>query len=74
MELYKKYGFDAFVTGEMKHHQYLYAQAHGIAAFDAGHFSTEDVVIAPLRDLFAAKFPEVDFIISETNPCPYRAV
>ena len=74
VELAEKYGFDAFVTGELKHHQYLYAKQHGIAAFDAGHFSTEDVVIAPLKDLFAAKFPEVDFIISETNPCPYRAV
>ena len=74
VELASKYGFDAFVTGELKHHQYLYAKQHHIAAFDAGHFSTEDVVIAPLRDLLAAKFPEVDFIISETNPCPYRAV
>ena len=74
VELAAKYGFDAFVTGELKHHQYLYAKQHRIAAFDAGHFSTEDVVIAPLRDLFAAKFPEVDFIISKTNPCPYRAV
>ena len=74
VELAAKYGFDAFVTGELKHHQYLYAKQHRIAAFDAGHFSTEDVVIAPLKDLLAAKFPEVDFIISETNPCPYRAV
>ncbi len=74
VELAAKYGFDAFVTGELKHHQYLYAKQHRIAAFDAGHFSTEDVVIAPLKDKFAAAFPTVEFLISEANPCPYRAV
>ncbi len=74
VELAAQYGFDAFVTGEMKHHQYLYAKQHRIAAFDVGHFSTEDVVIAPLKDKFAAAFPTVEFLISEANPCPYRAV
>lgn len=74
VELAATYGFDAFVTGEMKHHQYLYAKQHRIAAFDAGHFSTEDVVIAPLQNRFAAEFPTVKFLISEANPCPYRAV
>lgn len=68
------YGFDAFVTGELKHHQYLYAKQHHIAAFDAGHFSTEDVVIVPLKEMFSAAFPTVEFIISEKNVCPYRAV
>ena len=74
VELAARYGFDAFVTGELKHHQYLYAKQHGIAAFDAGHFSTEDVVIAPLKKLFAAEFPGVEFISSEASVCPYRAV
>lgn len=74
VELAEKYGFDAFVTGEMKHHHYLYAQSHGIAAFDAGHFSTENVVIEPLRDMLANRFPEIDFTISEACACPYQAV
>ncbi|WP_407385807.1 Nif3-like dinuclear metal center hexameric protein [Ruminococcus sp.] len=74
VELAEGFGADAFVTGEMKHHQYLYAAAHGIAAFDAGHFSTEDVVIAPLRALFAARFPDVTFIVSEASVCPYQAI
>ena len=74
VELAAQYGFDAFVTGELKHHQYLYAKQHRIAAFDAGHFSTEDVVIAPLKDLLAAKFPTVEFLISEVSGCPYQEV
>lgn len=71
--LASRYGFDAFVTGEMKHHQYLWAVSHGIAAFDAGHFPTENVVIRPLRDMLAEEFPTVEWVISERNGCPYRA-
>lgn len=74
VELAEKYGFDAFITGEMKHHHYLYATSHGIAAFDAGHFSTEDVIITPLKELLAKRFPKIDFIISRVSTCPYRAV
>lgn len=74
VELWEKYGFDAFVTGELKHHQYLYAVQHGIAAFDAGHFPTEDVVIAPLKELFDERFPEIEFIVSKTSVCPYQAI
>lgn len=71
--LAQQYGFDAFVSGEIKHHQYLWAVSHGIAAFDAGHFSTENVVIEPLRNRLANKFPAIRFIISKQD-CPYRSV
>lgn len=70
VELAEKNGFDAFVTGEMKHHHYLWAVTHGIAAFDAGHFSTENVVIEPLHKMLADQFPETTFIISRQT-CPY---
>ena len=74
VELSRKYGFDAFVTGELKHHQYLLAAERGIAAFDAGHFSTENVVIKPLRDMLAEALPDAGFIISESCSCPYKSV
>ncbi len=74
VELGEQYGFDAFVTGELKHHQYLWAVSHGIAAFDAGHFSTEDIVIQPLTALLSARFPDISFRKSEVCACPYRAV
>lgn len=74
VELHEKYGFDAFVTGELKHHQYLYAVQHNIAAFDAGHFSTENVVIEPLKERFEKQFPNVEFQISKIHSCPYRAI
>lgn len=74
VELCAKYGCDAFVTGELKHHHYNEAVSRGIAAFDAGHFPTEDVVIRPLRELLAQAFPDVAFSVSEVYRCPYRAV
>lgn len=74
IELSRVYGFDAFVTGELKHHQYELAAQRGTAAFDAGHFSTENVVIAPLRDDLSRAFPSVEFIVSERCRCPYRSV
>ena len=74
VELAQRYGFDAFVTGELKHHHYNYAAAHGTAAFDAGHFSTENVVIKPLADMLAARFPDVVFTVSERYKCPYKAI
>lgn len=74
VELAAKYGFDAFVTGELKHHQYLYARQKGVAAFDAGHFSTEDVVMRPLAERLRAAFPDTEFLVSERCACPYRAI
>ncbi|MEX0833003.1 MAG: Nif3-like dinuclear metal center hexameric protein [Actinomycetota bacterium] len=34
-------GFDAYVTGDVKHHEALEARAAGLAVVDAGHFATE---------------------------------
>lgn len=54
-----KNGADALVTSDVKHHLFIEAGKLGISLYDAGHFNTEDVVIAPLcRDLSAA-FPEI---------------
>lgn len=74
VELYRKYGFDAFVTGELKHHHYLFAVERGVAAFDAGHFSTENVVTEPLREILSQAFPDVECIVSERHACPYRSL
>lgn len=51
---------DAFVTGEIKHHQWLAAPA--VTVVDAGHYATENVVVEPLCALLSARVPEVEFI------------
>ncbi len=65
VELYKKYGFDAVVTGEIKHHHFLYANEHNFCCVEAGHFNTEDVVISPFVDVLNDNFSDVNFVKSK---------
>ncbi len=64
--LHDKYRFDALVTGEMKHHLFLFAQEEKICVVEAGHYHTEDVVINPLKNKLSENFPQVEFVKSET--------
>ena len=57
-------GTDAFVTGEIKHHEILVAVQNNICVVDAGHFKTEDVVISPLVCKLTERFSEVEFVKS----------
>lgn len=60
------HGADAFVTGEIKHHEILFAEEHNITIIDAGHFKTEDIVIQPLIDKLKGNFKYINFIKSKT--------
>jgi dinuclear metal center YbgI/SA1388 family protein len=64
--LAKEYNADVLLTGEIRHHEILLANALGISVVDAGHFKTEDIVIAPLCQKLNEKFPDVEFIKSKT--------
>ena len=55
------YDYDALVTSEVKHHQFLLAADNSVSLFDAGHFYTEDIVIEPLKDLLKSKFIDTSF-------------
>lgn len=56
------FGYDAYVTSEIKHHQFLEAADKGISLFDAGHFNTEDIIVEPLKDLLSNEFKDIEFI------------
>ncbi len=64
---------DAFVTGEVKHHEFLAAQAAGITIVEAGHFSTENPVTAEIQRRLAEAFPAVSVLCSEAmrDPAQY---
>jgi len=47
-------GADAFVTGEIKHHEILDAVAQGLTVYDGGHHATEHHAMPVLQTLFAA--------------------
>lgn len=56
---------DAFVTGEIKHHEILTAVKNKVCVYDAGHFKTEDIVVLPLVKKLSKEFTEVEFIKSQ---------
>ena len=61
----KEAGADTFLTGDVKYHEFLLADEFGVNIIDAGHFSTENLIILPLKQKLKSKFPETEFIVSE---------
>ncbi|MDQ5983244.1 MAG: GTP cyclohydrolase [Eubacteriales bacterium SKADARSKE-1] len=57
---------DAFVAGEIKHHEILLALQNNIVVVDVGHFKSEDVVVLPLVKVLQEKFPSIEFLKSTT--------
>lgn len=59
-------GADCLVTGDIKYHEAQRARSEGIALIDAGHFATEQIMVAELsqrlRRVFAEKNMTVDVI------------
>lgn len=64
-------GVDALVTSEAKHHELLAAKAAGMTLIDAGHYETEQVIVSPLAEELAARFPEISFYTAGENPARY---
>ena len=60
-------GCDTFVTADVKYNQFFDARELGVNLIDAGHFSTENVVIAPLTDALRQAFPSLAFSISAVH-------
>ena len=60
-------GCDTFVTADIKYNQFWDAHDLGLNLIDAGHFHTENPVVAVLADKIAAAFPDIDVKISETH-------
>lgn len=63
--------FDALVTADIKHHQFLDAKDNGVSLFECGHFNTEDVVIEPLCNLLKTEFCDIQFITTHTTNIKY---
>lgn len=60
-------GCDTFVTADLKYDVFLEARELGINLLDAGHFATENVVIAPLAEQLQGAFPNVKVVISQMH-------
>ena len=60
-------GCDTFVTADIKYNQFWDAHDLGLNLIDAGHFQTENPVVAVLAERIAAAFPEIQVEISKTH-------
>lgn len=64
-------GCDVYITGDIDHHAALDAMSMNIAIIDAGHHSTEKIMIRGLYDLLSEKFSNINFIKSSTDSQPF---
>lgn len=53
---------DAFVTADIKHNILIEASAKGFSVFDAGHYNTENVVVAPLAKRLENMTKDIKFL------------
>lgn len=60
-------GCDTFVTADIRYNQFWDAHDLGLNLIDAGHFRTENPVVAVLAEKIAAAFPEIEVKISEKH-------
>ena len=60
-------GCDTFVTADVKYNQFWDAKMLGINMIDAGHFHTENPVVAVLAKKIQAAFPQIQVKISKNH-------
>jgi dinuclear metal center YbgI/SA1388 family protein len=61
---------DVFLTGEMRFHDLLRAQTHGISLLLPGHYATERVGVEELANVLARRWPEVSVWASKSETDP----
>ena len=64
-------GADAFVTGDLKYHDF-FKDNNKVFLVDAGHFETEFFIKNKLQELLKEKIPNFAFIRSEINNNPVK--
>lgn len=60
-------GCDTFVTADVKYNQFWDACDLGLNLIDAGHFYTENPIVAVLAEKIAGEFPDVEVRISQKH-------
>lgn len=69
-------GADAYVTADVKYHEFLEAKERGMTLIDGGHFATENVVVPVLQHRLAARFERegVDVFCSKRHKEAYASL
>ena len=64
--------FDAFITGDASHHDFLDCVNSGISLIAAGHYETEIPVVPILTDKLSMKFTYTEIIdLNQSNPIKF---
>lgn len=67
-----KMGADAYVTGDMSHHNFLEAKEKGITVIAAGHFETENPSMAVLMKKVKDNFSDIETVLlKQSNPVKF---
>ncbi len=67
-----KAGADAYVTGDISHHQMLEANDMGLTVIAAGHFETENPAMEAMMAFVKNKFTDIETILlKQSNPVKF---
>lgn len=61
-------GAEAFLTGEVKHHEWFAAAAEGVCLMAGGHHATEHIAMPQLASQLGAAFPDLAVSLFDSNP------
>lgn len=65
-------GADAYVTGDISHHEMLDAKDCKVTVIAAGHYETEYPAMTALKNIIAKKFNDIDcVVIPQSNPVEF---
>ncbi len=64
-------GFDALITADVKHNVFIDAVNNEISLFDAGHYASENMIVAPLTHLLSEEFKSIKFIPHSADKIKY---
>lgn len=67
-------GADAFLTGEMKHHEALAAMGTGLTCVVAGHYETEKPFAPFLAAYLGKRLPGAAFLVTQREKPPFTTV
>ncbi len=54
-------GFDALISADIKHNVFIDAINNGVSVFDAGHYTSENIIVKPLLTELTTSFDEIEF-------------
>lgn len=55
-------GYDALISADIKHNVFIDAINLGVSVFDAGHFSSENIIVTPLANQLKSEYNDLELL------------